>query len=102
MNTEMKRQDFEELSQLLRMYDRVYGSKEAKQLLLEVAQRYSNCYKEDILLRNNPRNAGRKKKYTETDKRKIRDFREKGFTFREIAEKTGCSVGYIQGVMSDS
>ena len=101
MKIEMKRQDLEELHQLLSLYERSYGSKEAEKLLEEMAQRYRNRYREEILGKRNPRNAGRKSHYTEADKRKILNLREEGLTLREIAKRTGCSVGYVQGVLSD-
>ena len=100
MKTELKRQDMEELHQLLSLYERTYGSKEAGVLLVEVEQRYSNRYREDVQGRRNPRNAGRKKRYTEGDQKQIRELREEGLNIREIAQKTGCSVGYVQGVLS--
>lgn len=101
MKIGMKRQDLEELHQLLSLYGRSYGSKEAEKLLEEVAGCYSNSYGEDILEKRNPRNAGRKRQYTEADKRQIRELRKEGLTLRKIANKTGCSVGYVQGVLSD-
>lgn len=101
MKAEMKRQDLEELHQLLSMYKRTYESKEVMDLLEEVEQRYSNSYKEDICKRRNPRNAGRKRQYTEADKNQIHKLREEGLTLRRISEKTGCSVGYVQGVLSE-
>lgn len=98
---EMKRQDMEELSQLLGLYERTYGSREAKELVKEVSERYSNSYKENVLEKRNPRKAGRKRRYTEDKRRELRKFREKGLTIREIAKETGCSVGYVQGVLSE-
>ena len=101
MVLEMKRQDMEELSQLLRLYERTYGGREAGELLKEVSERYSNSYKGNILEKTNPRKAGRKRRYTEDRKRELREFRKKGLTIREIARKTGCSVGYVQGVLRE-
>lgn len=101
MMQEMKRQDMEELSQLLRVYERTYGSGEAGNLLKEVSERYRNSYKENILEKRNPRKAGRKRQYTEEKRRELRELREKGLTIREIARKTGCSVGYVQSVLSE-
>lgn len=102
MMLEMKRQDMEELSQLLCLYERTYGSREAGELLKEVSDRYRNQYKENILEKRNPRNAGRKRQYTEEKKGELRELRKKGLTIREIARETGCSVGYVQGVLRDS
>lgn len=101
MMLEMKRQDMEELSQLLCLYERTYGSREAGELLKELSERYRNSYKENILEKRNPRKAGRKRQYTEEKKEKLRELRAKGLTIREIARETGCSVGYVQGVLSE-
>lgn len=101
MVLEMKRQDMEELSQLLGLYERIYESREAGNLLKEVSERYRNRYKENILEKRNPRKAGRKRQYREDKRKELRKFREKGLTIREIARETGCSVGYVQGVLSE-
>ena len=98
---EMRRQDQEELYQLLLLYVRTYGSQEAEKLLMELKHRYASKYHEDISLKRNPRNAGRKRCYTDSDKEKIHKLRGEGNTLRKISEKTGCSVGYIQGVLSE-
>ena len=98
---EMKRQDLEELYQLLSMYRGVYRAEEAGGILEEVRRRYRERYGEDIREKRNPRKAGRKKKYTEEQRRRIRELREEGQTIREIAKETGCSVGYVQDVLSD-
>lgn len=101
MVLEMKRQDMEELSQLLGLYERIYESREAGNLLKEVSERYRNRYKENILEKRNPRKAGLKRQYSEDKRKELRKFREKGLTIREIARETGCSVGYVQGVLSE-
>ena len=49
----------------------------------------------------NPRKADRKRQYTEEDREKIRNIRGQGRSIREIAKETGCSVGYVQGILSD-
>lgn len=98
---EMKRQDLEELYQLLTLYERTHGSKNAEELLKEVAERYGRHYGKDIMKERNPRKAGRKRQYTEEDREKIRKIRVQGKSIREIAKETGCSVGYVQGVLSD-
>ena len=97
---EMKRQDLEELHQLLILYERTYRDGFASELLEEVAERYSRNYGEDIWEKRNPRKAGRKKQYTEKDKDLIRGLRRKGRSIREISRETGCSVGYVQSVLS--
>lgn len=98
---EMRRQDLEELNQLLTLYAQLYGSRHAQKLLEEVSERYGKNYGESISGKGNPRRAGRKRQYTEAEKSRIRKYREEGLTIREIAKETGCSVGYVQGVLSD-
>ncbi len=99
---EMKEQDLLELYQLLMLYAGTYGGREAVQLLQEVSERYSKSYGgNSISEKKNPRKAGRKKQYTEEEKNKIKSLRKKGMKIREIAKETGCSVGYVQGVLSN-
>lgn len=98
---ELKRQDLEELYQLLVLYENIHGNSPAPELLEEVAERYRSNYGEDISTKRNPRNAGRKKNYTEEDKTRILEQRRKGESIRKIAEEIGCSVGYVQGVLSE-
>ena len=97
----MKRQDLEELYQLLELYERTYGEKEAEKVLAKVEEDYRNIYGEKIGEKRNPRKAGRKRKYTEVTKGEIHKFRREGLTIREIAKETGCSVGYVQSVLSE-
>ena len=99
---EMKKQDLEELHQLLVLYERTYRDSLASGLLGEVAERYSRNYGEDIWAKRNPRKAGRKKQYTEKDRARIRGLRGKGRSIREISRETGCSVGYVQSVLNES
>lgn len=97
---EMKRQDLEELYQLLTLYKRTYGNRHVEEIQKEVAERYERHYGKDIMKERNPRKAGRKRQYTEEDREKIRIKRGQGASIREIAKETGCSVGYVQGVLS--
>lgn len=46
---EMRRQDLEELNQLLTLYAQLYGSRHAQKLLEEVSERYGKNYGESIL-----------------------------------------------------
>lgn len=98
---EMKRQDLEELCQLLALYERTYRDSFASGLLAEVTGRYNRIYKENIWEKSNPRKAGRKKQYMEKDRAKIHELREKGWSIRKISKETGCSVGYVQNVLSE-
>lgn len=101
MKMEMKRQDMEELFQLLEMYERTYGGRKVTEMLQEVSARYRVEKGEGISQKRNPRGAGRKQRYGEDEKRRIKGLREAGMSIRRIAEGTGCSVGYVQGVLSD-
>lgn len=97
---EMKRQDMEELYQLLEVYERTYGGREVTEMLQEVTARYREEKGGNIAQKRNPRGAGRKQRYAEEEKQRIRELRDSGMTIRRIAERTGCSVGYVQGVLS--
>lgn len=101
MKLEMKGQDMEELYQLLEEYERTYGGRNVSEMLEEVSARYRKEKGENIAQKRNPRGAGRKQRYTEEKKRRIKELREVGMSIRRIAEGTGCSVGYVQGVLSD-
>lgn len=98
---EMKRQDMEELYQLLEVYERTYGGRNVTEMLQEVSARYREEKGESISQKRNPRGAGRKQRYTEEEKQRIRELRDGGMSIRRIAEGTGCSAGYVQGVLSD-
>lgn len=97
----MKKQDIEELSQLLRLYENTYRSKDAERLLEEIATLYKEQYGKSIFDAKNPRNAGRKKKYTENERKQVLKCRSEGMTIREIARKTGMSVGNVQKLISE-
>lgn len=102
MRMEMRRQDMEELYQLLEMYERTYGGRKAAEMSQEVSARYREEKGESISGKRNPRGAGRKKQYTEEERQRISVLRDGGMSIRRIAEETGCSVGYVQGVLSAS
>ena len=101
MKMEMKRQDMEELFQLLEVYERTYGGSVVSEIIKELCARYRGVTGENISEKRNPRGAGRKSQYTEEEKERIRELRDRGMSIRRIAEGTGCSVGYVQGVLSD-
>lgn len=101
MKMEMKRQDMEELFQLLEVYERTYGGSVVSEIIKELWARYRGATGENISEKRNPRGAGRKRQYTEEEKERIRELRDRGMSIRGIAEGTGCSVGYVQGVLSD-
>lgn len=99
MKLEMKRQDLIELYQLASLYSRTYGSQSTESLLKELNSRYQEKYGADISDESNPRDAGRKKKYDEKTDRRIMQMHGRGCSVREIAQETGCSVGYVQSVI---
>lgn len=102
MRLKMKRQDMEELFQLLEVYERTYGGRNAREMKEELSARYrEEKGGEDISEKRNPRGAGRKRQHTEEERKRVRELRAKGMAMRKIAEETGCSVGYVQGVLSD-
>lgn len=101
MRLEMKRQDLEELYILLEVYERTYGGRNAGEMKEELSARYREGKGGDISGKRNPRRAGRKRQYAEEERKQIRELRDKGMTMRKIAEETGCSVGYVQGVLSN-
>ena len=101
MKVEMNRQDMEELYQLLELYERTYGGRKVTEMRQEVSARYREEKGEVISQKRNPRRAGLKRRYTEEEKQRIRELRDGGMSIRRIAEGTGCSVGYVQGVLSD-
>lgn len=101
MRLEMKRQDLEELYLLLEVYERTYGGRVVSEIKKELTARHRGATGENISGKRNPRGAGRKSQYTEEEKQRIRELRDRGMTIRGIAEGTGCSVGYVQGVLSD-
>lgn len=101
MKIEMKRQDLEELYQLLKEYERTYGGSGVSEIIKELSERYRGITGEAVWEKRNPRGAGRKIRYGEEEICQIRELRNRGISIRRIAERTGCSVGYVQGVLSD-
>lgn len=100
---EMRQQDMVEMYQLLTVYRTTYPDRESMAALLleDVAWRYQKAYGEEIASRRNPRNAGRKPKYTKEEGQKVIELREKGLSYRQIAEKTGYSLSHVQRVLNE-
>lgn len=86
----MKQRELESLKRLLKIYCRDHPSREAEKLL-------------DHLTGSSPqpKKAGRKPKYSEETLKTIKALRKSGASLREIAEITGCSVGYVQAHSND-
>ena len=101
---EMKRQDLLELYQLLELYERTYGERNRLSrggLKKEIRQKYAEATGRDISQGRNPRNAGRKKKYTDEENELVVELYRKGESLRQISKETGCSVGHVQDVIRE-
>lgn len=100
---EMRQQDMVELYQMLTVYRMTYPDRESAAVLLleDVAWRYQKIYGERITTKRNPRNAGRRPKYTREESQQIIELREEGLSYRKIAEKTECSFSYVQRVLKE-
>ena len=100
---EMKCQDLIELFQLLHLYRRTYLNAENQNGVLEILTGISTAYRnithENILEARNPRGAGRKRIYTETEDQKIREMHREGMSIRKIAATAHCSPGHVQDVI---
>lgn len=98
---EMNSHDMEDLYILLRVYQSAYGEEDVKHLLVTLAEKYNaNTGGMDISIARNPRMAGRPEKYSTEVKNRIAVLKRNGLTLREIATETGCSLGYVHGVVS--
>lgn len=100
---EMKEMDLIELYQLLSLYRRTYEEEEVKSLT-ELLERVGGRYRKrsggkDIIQARNPREAGRKRKYTEKEDARIKEIYQSGKSMRETAKEAGCSVGHVQDVL---
>ena len=101
----MRKQDLLELYQLCGLYRHVYGGngeKLATELMEEIAWRYREDSGEEITKARNPRNAGRKKKYTDAVNEKILSLNRSGISKRNIAKEIGCSLGHVQDVIKEA
>lgn len=74
------------LNSLLEIYKIEYGVKETKEALKFL---------------HNPRNSGRKKKYTEEDKNSVQLLRKQGYTIREISTKLQIPKSSVQMLLSE-
>lgn len=101
----MKEQDLLELYQLLSLYRQTYqedaeGGKDLDGWLSIVALRYrEQTGGKDVREGRNPRNAGRKKAYTEEQDERIRHLYGERLSIRGIAKESGCSAGHVQDVI---
>lgn len=101
----MKGQDLLELYQLLSLYRQAYhedgaAEKDLDGWLKAVAQRYKERTDgKDVREGRNPREAGRKRKYTEEQNEGIMHLYKEGLSIRRIAEEARCSPGHVQDVI---
>lgn len=99
----MKEMDLIELHQLLLLYRRTYLEIEETTvscLLEEIGEKYRYISGgQDIKTAHNPREAGRKKKYTSEQNARIVEIRSSGKSIRETAREAGCSTGHVQDVL---
>lgn len=99
----MRPGDMLELYQLVSLYDSLYPEDmelPVGQLPWKITERYAaqNGGK-NISAQTNPRGAGRKPLYSESQNLQIRLLRQQGKPYRYIAEKIGCSIGHVQDVL---
>lgn len=102
MGISMTKKDLIELYQLASLYKRTYSSGDTgavSDLMNEVADIYHEMTGNDIQTAHNPRLAGRRQKYDNSMDDKIRLLRSEGLTYRQIAEETGVSYGYVEKVL---
>jgi len=102
MREQMKAQDLLELYQLLRMYlvNHFTHADELYTIMDEVKQSYAiKTGGEDVRFASNPRNAGRKRRYTPESDSQVWSLRKEGKKYKEIAATIGCSVGHVQDVL---
>ena len=100
---EMNRKDMEELYQLLCVYRRTYPDRAdvAKVIIIDLEMRYKDIYGKELINARNPRNAGRKRKYTEDMDQRIIKLRQENHSMRKIADEEGCSLGRVQKVLKN-
>ena len=100
---EMNQKDMAELYQLLKVYRMVYPEhgEEADQIAGDLEMRYREAAGEEIRLARNPRNAGRKRTYTEERGQRIMRLRREKHSMREIAKMECCSLGMVQRVLKE-
>lgn len=99
----MRSGDMLELYQLVNLYNSLYPEDmdlAIGQLPEKISERYAaqnRC--KDISVQTNPRGAGRKPVYSDSQNQQIRLMRQEGKHYRYIAEKIGCSIGHVQDVL---
>lgn len=99
----MKQHDLLELYQLLVLYQQTYhegGEKSLSCWLDNISRHFQEkTGGDDIKKARNPRNAGRRKCYSESQDQEILVQYKNGDSFRCIASQIGCSVGHVQDMV---
>lgn len=95
----MHKHELLEFYQLINLYKTTYKDDSLDKLLIDVEILYGEITHTDIKQQSNPRQAGRKTKYTEEQNQQIIDLRKSGVSLRNIANETGFSLGHIQTVL---
>ena len=100
----MKKMDLIELYQLLSVYRRTYTDEDGQnitEILSNIEGHFRDqCGGKDIRDARNPREAGRKRKYTDAEDARIKELRASGMSIRGISRAVGCSAGHIQDVLN--
>ena len=103
--------DFSELYTYLELYERTYNCNLAESS--KIRTHLEHCYCEKHGLKNskevpaifheisrNPREAGRKKSYTQEQENIVLQYLKNGMSIREVSRKTGISPGTVQRIKS--
>ena len=100
---EMNKKDMAELYQLLKIYRMVYPEQgeAADQIAGDLEARYREAGGAEISRVRNPRNAGRKRTYTEEREERIIGLRREKHSMQEIAKMECCSLGMVQRVLKE-
>ena len=101
----MRAADLGELYALLKMYQAAYGEI-PESLIKDIECRFKTTYtvyptSKNPLSITNPRGAGRKSKIEPKEKEQIAQMRNSGMTIREIAAKTGYSIGCVHKLIHE-
>lgn len=99
----MKQQDLLELYQLLVLYQQTYcecGERDLSSWLNNISRHFQEKPGAgNVKEARNPRNAGRRKLYSQAQNQEILTLYGNGDSFRCIASRIGCSIGHVQDVI---
>ena len=105
--------DFSELYMYLELYERTYNSNLSESLKIRTHLEQCYCVKHGLKdtsgvseifhkISRNPREAGRKKSYTEEGEKAVWEYIENGMSIREVSRKTGMSAGTVQRIKKET